>query len=102
MSNPQRVVLAGGRNRVLAEADALVVEVAGMDSVLLERIRKLDGLTVKGSAVIMDSGPGRAASLKRVLMVLEGTEARIAGMKGGSRPREALFLRLPARALRDE
>jgi ABC-2 type transport system ATP-binding protein len=97
-----RVVLAGGRNRVLAEADALVVEVAGMDSVLLERIRKLDGLTVKGSAVIMDSGPGLAASLKRVLMVLEGTEARIAGMKGGSRTLEDLFLRLTSRALRDE
>ncbi len=97
-----RAVLAGGRDRVLAEADALVMEVAGMDSVLLERIRKIDGLTVKGSAVIMDAGPGLGASLKRVLMALEGTEARIAGMKGGSRTLEDLFLRLTSRALRDE
>ncbi|HOI73046.1 MAG TPA: ABC transporter ATP-binding protein [Syntrophales bacterium] len=97
-----RVVLAGGRDRVLAEADALVMEVAGMDSVLLERIEKIDGLTVKGSAVILEAGPGLAASLKRVLMALEGTEARIAGMKGGSRTLEDLFLRLTSRALRDE
>ncbi len=97
-----RVVLAGGRDRVLAEADALVIEVAGMDSVLLERIEKIDGLTVKGSAVILEAGPGLAASLKRVLMALEGTEARIAGMKGGSRTLEDLFLRLTSRALRDE
>lgn len=97
-----RIVLAGGRDRILAEADALVVEVAGMDSVLLERIQGTGGLTVKGSAVIIDAGPGLAASLKRVLLALEGTEARIAGMKGGSRTLEDLFLRLTSRALRDE
>ncbi|NPU83534.1 MAG: ABC transporter ATP-binding protein [Syntrophaceae bacterium] len=97
-----KVVLAGGRDRILAEAGAPVLEVVGMDPVLRERIRGIDGITVKESAVIIDAGPDLAVSLKRVLLALEGTEARIAGVKGGSRTLEDLFLRLTSRALRDE
>ncbi|PKN34273.1 MAG: export ABC transporter ATP-binding protein [Deltaproteobacteria bacterium HGW-Deltaproteobacteria-19] len=97
-----RVVLEGGRDTVLAEADALILDVAGMDAILLGRVRDIGGVTATESAVIIGAGPGQASALKRVLLVLEGTEARISGLKGGSRSLEDLFLRITTRALRDE
>ncbi len=97
-----RVVLAGGCDAVLAKADALVLEVAEMDAILRARVEGIDGVTTTGSTVIIGSGPGLAASLRRVLETLEETGSRVSGLKGGSRSLEDLFLRITRRTLRDE
>jgi ABC-2 type transport system ATP-binding protein len=96
-----RIVLAGGRDAVLAGTDTVVLEVAALDAALVDRLRALEGVAVEDSAVVVSAGPGMAAALKRVLLALEGTEARIVGVNGRCRTLEEVFLRLTTRALRD-
>jgi ABC-2 type transport system ATP-binding protein len=97
-----KIVLAGRCDAVLAGTDAVVLEVAALDSGIAVRLRTIEGVDVEESAVIVAAGPRLATVLKEVLLTLEGTPVRIEGVNGRCRTLEDLFLRLTSRTLRDE